>query len=41
VLNYLQVDLVITEIATAVFVVVVRIIATRYHLKLPVLKGED
>lgn len=41
ILNYFQVDLVITEIATAVFVVIVRVVATRYHLKLPVLKGED
>lgn len=41
ILNFLQVDLVITEIATAIFVVVIRILATKYHLKLPVLKGED
>ena len=41
ILNYLHVDLVVTEIATAVFVVVIRILATKYHLKLPVLKGED
>ena len=29
VLNYFQVDLIITEIATAIFVVVVRVIATK------------
>ncbi|MBK5720308.1 trimeric intracellular cation channel family protein [Dysgonomonas sp. Marseille-P4677] len=41
VLYYLNVDLVIIEIATAVFVVLIRILATKYHLKLPILKGED
>ncbi|MBB4036025.1 putative membrane protein YeiH [Dysgonomonas hofstadii] len=41
ILSYLHVDLVVTEIATAVFVVVIRILATKYHLKLPVLRGED
>jgi len=41
VLLYLNVDLVVIEIATAVFVVLIRILATKYHLKLPILKGED
>ena len=41
ILNYLNVDLVVTEIATAVFVVIIRVLATKYHLKLPILKGED
>lgn len=40
ILNFLDVDLVVTEIATAVFVVVIRILATKYHLKLPILKSE-
>lgn len=41
ILNYLHVDLVVIEISTAVFVVVIRILATKYKLKLPILKGED
>lgn len=41
ILNYLHVDMVIIEISAAVFVIVIRILATRYHLKLPTLKGED
>jgi len=41
ILNFLQVDLVVTEIATAVFVIIIRILATKYHWKLPILKGED
>jgi uncharacterized membrane protein YeiH len=41
VLNLLHTDLVIIEIATAVFVVVIRVLATKYHLKLPILKRED
>lgn len=40
-LHFLGVDLIITEISTAVCVVVIRILATKYHLKLPILKGED
>lgn len=40
ILNLLNVDLVVTEIATAVFVVVIRFLATKYHLKLPILKSE-
>ena len=41
IMNYMHVDLVVTEISTAVFVIIIRILATKYHWKLPVLKGED
>lgn len=41
ILNYLHVDLAVIEISTAVFVVVIRVLATKYKLKLPILKGED
>lgn len=41
ILSYFNVDLLIIEISTAVFVVVIRVLATKYHLKLPILKGED
>lgn len=41
VLYYLNVDLVVIEVSTAVFVVLIRILATKYKLKLPILKGED
>lgn len=41
VLYYLNVELTIIEIATAAFVVLIRVIATKYHIKLPILKGED
>ncbi len=41
VLNYLNVDLMITEVATALFVLLIRVLATRYRIKLPILKGED
>ncbi|SHF06031.1 trimeric intracellular cation channel family protein [Dysgonomonas macrotermitis] len=41
ILHYLGVDMIIVQVASAVFVFVIRIIATRYQLKLPVLKGED
>lgn len=40
-LHYLQVDLSVIEIFTAIFVVVIRILATKYRIKLPILKGED
>ncbi len=40
ILHYLGVDLVIIEISTAIFVVVIRILATKFHWKLPTLKGE-
>lgn len=41
ILHFLNVDIVVIEIATAVFVVVIRILATKYKLKLPTLKGEE
>lgn len=41
ILHYLNVELAVIEISTAVFVVVIRVLATKYHLKLPILKGED
>lgn len=40
-LMYLNVPLTIVEIATAVTVFLVRIIATKFQIKLPTLKGED
>lgn len=40
-LIYLNVPLTITEIATALTVFLVRIIATKFQIKLPTLKGED
>ncbi|WP_419033160.1 trimeric intracellular cation channel family protein [Dysgonomonas gadei] len=41
ILHYFNVDLAVIEISTAVFVVVIRVLATKYRLKLPILKGED
>lgn len=41
ILHYLNVDLAVIEISTAVFVLVIRVLATKYRLKLPILKGED
>lgn len=41
ILHLLNIDIVVIEIATAVFVVVIRILATKYKLKLPTLKGEE
>ncbi|WP_029904341.1 trimeric intracellular cation channel family protein [Prevotella sp. 10(H)] len=41
ILHYLNVELTVIEIATALFVVLIRILATKYRLKLPILKGED
>lgn len=40
-LRYFQVDLPITEIVTAVSVVVIRVLATKYRWTLPILKGDD
>lgn len=40
-LYYLGVELAIVEIATAVSIVLIRILATKYQWKLPILKGED
>ncbi len=41
VLYYFENQLLVIEVSTAVFVVVIRFFATRYHIKLPILKGED
>lgn len=41
ILQYLNVDLSVTEISTAIFIVVIRVLATKFHWKLPILKGED
>lgn len=41
ILHYLHVDLSVIEISTAIFVVVIRILATKYRIKLPILRGED
>ena len=41
VLYYSDIQLLVIEVSTAVFVVVIRFFATRYHIKLPILKGED
>ncbi|MHC5201004.1 trimeric intracellular cation channel family protein [Myroides sp. LJL119] len=39
-LSYFNMDIVIVQISTAVFVFVIRLIATRYRLMLPTLKNE-
>lgn len=41
ILYYFNIQLLVIEVFTAVFVVVIRFFATRYHIKLPILKGED
>lgn len=41
VLYYFDIQLLVIEVSTAIFVVVIRFFATRYHIKLPILKGED
>lgn len=41
VLSHLRVDMAITQIATAVSVVLIRVLATKYNLHLPSLKGEQ
>lgn len=41
ILNLLSIDVVVIEIATAIFVVVIRVLATKYRWRLPILKGED
>ncbi|MFQ9315579.1 trimeric intracellular cation channel family protein [Dysgonomonas mossii] len=41
VLYYFDIQLLVIEVSTAVFVVVIRFFATKYHIKLPILKGED
>lgn len=40
-LHYLGVNMTIIQIATAIFVFVIRILATKYQWRLPVLKGEE
>ena len=41
ILYYFNIQLLVIEVSTAVFVVVIRFFATRYHIKLPILKGEE
>ncbi len=41
ILNYLGVNILVIQVASAVFVFVIRILATRYQWRLPILKGED
>lgn len=41
ILYYFDIQLLVIEVSTAVFVVVIRFFATRYHIKLPILKGEE
>ncbi len=41
ILYYFDIQMLVIEVSTAVFVVVIRFFATRYHIKLPILKGED
>jgi Predicted membrane protein len=38
ILYYFNIQLLVIEVSTAVFVVVIRFFATRYHIKLPILK---
>lgn len=40
-LNYLDISMPVIQISTAVCVFVIRILATKYHWRLPILKGED
>ena len=40
-LNYIGVNMSVIQIASALFVFVIRIVATRYQWRLPILKGED
>ncbi|MDU1905398.1 MAG: trimeric intracellular cation channel family protein [Dysgonomonas sp.] len=40
-LAYLGVNLTVIEVTTAVLIFIIRIVATKYQLKLPTLKGED
>ncbi len=39
--EWLNIDLIVTELISGTSVLVVRILAAKYHLSLPVLKGED
>lgn len=40
-LNYIGVNMPVIQVASAIFVFVIRIVATRYQWRLPILKGED
>lgn len=40
-LNYIGVNMLVIQVSSAIFVFVIRIIATRYQWRLPILKGED
>lgn len=41
ILQYFNIEIDIIQIITAIFIVVFRVIATKYHWRLPILKGED
>lgn len=41
ILHYFGVNILIIQVSSALFVFVIRIIATRYQWRLPILKGED
>lgn len=41
ILNYFGVNILVIQVASAIFVFVIRILATRYQWRLPILKGED
>ena len=40
-MHYFNIDLAVIEITTAVSIVIIRILATRFQLRLPTLKGEN
>lgn len=41
ILNYWGVSMPVVQISTAIFVFVIRILATKFHWRLPILKGDD
>lgn len=41
VMNHYNINLTVTEITTAVLIFVIRVVATRFRISLPTLKGED
>lgn len=41
ILQYFNIGIDVIQIITAVFIVLFRVIATKYHWRLPILKGED
>lgn len=41
ILHWLGVDMVVIQISTAIFIVIIRVLATKYHWKLPILHGEE